>query len=59
MFSSKIREEPEFDDFETAEWIVVNRFINEIFIQEGIYIPSCDLAASDSYLSRVDFVLRK
>jgi hypothetical protein len=58
QFSSSIREEPEFDNFDEAEWQVMRRFIHETFIQEGVYIPSWDLAISDPVLERVDFVLR-
>jgi hypothetical protein len=58
-FRSEIREEPELDDFESSESDVVNRFINGIFIEEGVYIPSWDLSAADPALARVDLILRR
>jgi hypothetical protein len=57
-FQSEIREEPEFDDFDTNEKDTMNGFINQMFIEEGIYIPNWDLPISDPNLERVDRVLR-
>ncbi len=57
-FQSEIREEPEFDDFDTSEKDTMNGFINRIFIEEGIYMPCWDINVSDPVLERVDLVLR-
>jgi hypothetical protein len=56
-FQSEIRNEPELDDFSSSEGNVINRFINETFIAEGVYIPSLDLKVSDPFLDRVDLLL--
>lgn len=58
FFKSEIREEPEFDDFTISEHDTMNGFINQVFIEEGIYIPNWDLPISDPNLERVDRVLR-
>ncbi|MCY6488795.1 hypothetical protein [Leptolyngbya sp. GGD] len=55
-FESELREEPEFDDFETSEWDTMCRFINDRFIEEGIYIPTWDLEVTDELLEQVDLI---
>ncbi|MEM7553770.1 MAG: hypothetical protein AAF378_06660 [Cyanobacteria bacterium P01_A01_bin.84] len=57
-FESEIREEPELDNFDDDESDVVNGFINDIFIEEGIYIPGWSMKVSDSWLGRVDLMRR-
>jgi hypothetical protein len=56
-FESEVREEPEFDDFEEDENDIVNSYIDDIFREEGIYIPSPELSVSDEWIGRVDVVL--
>ena len=46
------------DDRFYAERAVINQFIHETFIQEGIYIPTGDMKVSDTYLERVDWIQR-
>jgi hypothetical protein len=57
-FDSEIREEPEFDDFDEDERDAINGFINHIFAQEGLYIPSWDVSVSDPDIDRVDMIMR-
>jgi hypothetical protein len=58
FFESQVRDEPEFDDFDDDERNVVNQFINDRFIEEGIYIPSWELSVSDPWIDRVDLLQR-
>jgi hypothetical protein len=58
FFESEVREEPEFDDFDDDESDAVNQFINNRFIEEGIYIPSWELSVSDPWIDRVDLLQR-
>jgi hypothetical protein len=55
-FESKVREEPEFDDFEKGEHDTAFDFMNDRFIEEGIYIPSLELSVSDPWIDRVDLL---
>jgi hypothetical protein len=55
-FESEIREEPEFDDFEESESDTVNNYIDDIFREEGIYIPSPELSVADEWIARVDLI---
>jgi hypothetical protein len=57
-FESKVREEPEFDDFEKGEHETASDFMNDRFIEEGIYIPSWELSVSDPWIDRVDLLQR-
>jgi hypothetical protein len=57
-FESKVREEPEFDDFEKGEHETAVDFMNDRFIEEGIYIPSLELSVSDPWIDRVDLLQR-
>ncbi|MBW4505692.1 MAG: hypothetical protein KME64_04170 [Scytonematopsis contorta HA4267-MV1] len=59
VFESEMREEPEFDNFDEAESDVVGHFINDIFIEEGIYIPAWYLSVADPCLGRVDWMRRE
>jgi hypothetical protein len=56
FFESQVRDEPEFDDFDDDERDVVNQFINDRFIEEGIYIPGWELSVSDPWIDRVDLL---
>jgi hypothetical protein len=57
-FESKVREEPEFDDFDKGEHETAADFMNNRFIEEGIYIPSWELSVSDPWIGRVDLLQR-
>jgi hypothetical protein len=56
FFESELQDEPEFDDFEDSEWDTVSRFINARFSEEGIYIPTWQMAISDEWMGRVDLM---
>ncbi len=57
IFDSKMREEPEFCNFEEEEPDVMNQFFQETFIQEGIYLPNWwDMKVSDPGLECLAFV---
>jgi hypothetical protein len=58
FFKSKLREEPEFDDFEEGENDTASKFMNDRFIEEGIYIPSWELSVSDPWIDQVDLLQR-
>jgi hypothetical protein len=58
FFESQVREEPEFDNFDDDESNAINQFINDRFIEEGIYIPSWELSVSDLWIGRVDLLQR-
>jgi hypothetical protein len=59
FFESEIGEEPEFNEFdEDSEMDVYNKFINDRFIEEGIYIPAWTLNVSDPWIARVDLIAR-
>jgi hypothetical protein len=58
MFESETRDEPELDDFENSEMDAINHFINQIFCQEGVYIPDLSLSLTDSWIVRVDSAVR-
>jgi hypothetical protein len=55
-FRSELREEPEFDDFEKSESDTIHEYINNRFIEEGIFIPTWDLSASDPWIGRIDLL---
>lgn len=55
-FESELIDEPEFEDFEEDERDTMDQFINDRFIEEGIYIPAWDLEASDPWLRRIDLM---
>lgn len=57
-FESQLREEPEFEDFEESECETMNLFINDRFIEEGIYIPTWEMEVSDEWMGRVDLIRR-
>jgi hypothetical protein len=57
-FESKVREEPEFDNFDMGENDTASQFMNDRFIEEGIYIPSWELSLSDPWIDRVDLLQR-
>lgn len=56
FFESKIREEPEIDDFETDEGEAISQVFNQFFIEEGISIPTYSMKVADASLSRVDLM---
>lgn len=56
FFESKVREEPEFDDFDEDESDTINQFVNVRFAEEGVYIPSWELRVSDDWIGRVDLI---
>jgi hypothetical protein len=55
-FYSKIREEPEFDNFDKDERSTILEYINNRFIEEGIFIPTLDLSPSDPWIDRLDLL---
>jgi hypothetical protein len=56
FFESKVRKEPEFDDFDEDESDIFCQFINNRFVDEGIYIPSWNLQVSDPWIKRIDLL---
>jgi hypothetical protein len=58
MFESETRDEPELDNFEDSEMDEISHFINQIFCQEGVYIPDLRLSLTDSLVVRVDSAMR-
>jgi hypothetical protein len=55
-FRSELREEPEFDDFDKSEHATILEYINNRFIEAGIFIPTWDLSASDPWIGRIDLL---
>jgi hypothetical protein len=68
-FESQIRDQPTIRQSEEDEdWLTpVREFINEVFVQEGIYVPACYPqiadgvylvveAVSESFIGRVDII---